>query len=55
MIQAVGAPSDENGEIRVLEPLRASQSASALVSLLPSSKMEEQASARLSETSLEVD
>jgi hypothetical protein len=55
MIQAVEALTDENGEIRLLEPIKLSQPARALVTILPSSKMEEHETAIRSETSLAVD
>ena len=55
MLQTVEAQIDENGQIRLLEPLTLPHPTRVLVTILPSYPKEENETALLSEASLAVD
>ncbi len=55
MLQTVEAEIDENGQIRLLEPLTLTHRSRVLVTVLPSHPKEENETALLSEASLAVD
>jgi len=55
MLQTVEAQIDENGQIRLLEPLTLPHPRRVLVTILPSYPKEENETALLSEASLAVD